>query len=307
MSPVSLSGFETTGPWLKGNLHCHSNRSDGTQTPTEVARAYADRGYDFLAISDHYEQRWGWTLTEPGDVETDLVLLRSAELSSAHWVDPFPTSDPDVYWVTAVGLPEKFDARPPDCDPIEAAHRLGAFVGLLHPQLSRLPPERATNLPHVHAVEIYDYSSVWYDDRPDGWPTCEAMLAAGRTVTGFASDDNHFLEPWDGFGGWIQLRSQPEPGAIVEALKNGHYYSTQGPLIHEIETSGNQMVVTADPARAFLAQGADWRHTQQQWASTTRTTATFDVARFAGSYVRFTVIDETGRRAWTNPHWVSKR
>jgi hypothetical protein len=41
------------GRWLRGNLHTHSTGSDGRLTPAQVAEAYAQVGYDFLAISDH--------------------------------------------------------------------------------------------------------------------------------------------------------------------------------------------------------------------------------------------------------------
>ena len=39
--------------WLKGNLHSHSNFSDGKLTPEEMKEAYKSHGYDFLAVSDH--------------------------------------------------------------------------------------------------------------------------------------------------------------------------------------------------------------------------------------------------------------
>lgn len=39
--------------WWKGNLHTHSLWSDGDDFPEMVAAWYSDRGYHFLAISDH--------------------------------------------------------------------------------------------------------------------------------------------------------------------------------------------------------------------------------------------------------------
>ena len=38
---------------LRGDLHCHTNASDGTATITEMARAAAAAGYEYLAITDH--------------------------------------------------------------------------------------------------------------------------------------------------------------------------------------------------------------------------------------------------------------
>ena len=39
--------------FYKGNMHCHSNLSDGSFSPEELKEIYKDRGYSFLAITDH--------------------------------------------------------------------------------------------------------------------------------------------------------------------------------------------------------------------------------------------------------------
>ena len=38
---------------IRGDLHCHTTRSDGTASVEEMARAAAARGYEYLAICDH--------------------------------------------------------------------------------------------------------------------------------------------------------------------------------------------------------------------------------------------------------------
>jgi DNA polymerase (family 10) len=38
---------------LRGDLHCHTDASDGTASITEMAGAARDAGYDYLAITDH--------------------------------------------------------------------------------------------------------------------------------------------------------------------------------------------------------------------------------------------------------------
>src|ERR1044071_9640474 len=43
----------TGGKWLRGNLHTHTTRSDGARDVQTVLDDYANRGYDFLMISDH--------------------------------------------------------------------------------------------------------------------------------------------------------------------------------------------------------------------------------------------------------------
>ena len=38
---------------LKGGLHVHTTCSDGKLTPQEVADAYEEKGFDFIAFTDH--------------------------------------------------------------------------------------------------------------------------------------------------------------------------------------------------------------------------------------------------------------
>jgi DNA polymerase (family 10) len=38
---------------IRGDLHCHTTRSDGRNSVEEMARAAMERGYDYLAICDH--------------------------------------------------------------------------------------------------------------------------------------------------------------------------------------------------------------------------------------------------------------
>lgn len=44
---------ETEARWWKGNLHTHSLWSDGNDFPEMIADWYRQRGYNFLALSDH--------------------------------------------------------------------------------------------------------------------------------------------------------------------------------------------------------------------------------------------------------------
>ena len=45
--------YDCSGKWFKGNLHMHTTRSDGRLTLAEASALYAERGYDFISITDH--------------------------------------------------------------------------------------------------------------------------------------------------------------------------------------------------------------------------------------------------------------
>ena len=47
------SFFSDKKYWFKGNTHAHTTRTDGTCPPDKQVQDYSERGYDFLAITDH--------------------------------------------------------------------------------------------------------------------------------------------------------------------------------------------------------------------------------------------------------------
>lgn len=52
--PVYALGMDMEGRYpYRGDLHVHTNRSDGQQAPAVVAANYRKNGYDFMTISDH--------------------------------------------------------------------------------------------------------------------------------------------------------------------------------------------------------------------------------------------------------------
>ena len=92
----------------------------------------------------------------------------------------------------------------------------------------------------AHAVEIYNHSCAVECDRGDGIVVWEEMLARDKCLTGYAADDAHFGTP-DAGGGWVMVKAERlEPELLLEALKRGDYYSSQGPEIHDISINGER-------------------------------------------------------------------
>lgn len=304
----------TSGPGrsFRGNLHCHSTGSDGSLAPAELARVYREAGYDFIAITDHFEERFGWPVTDTRPLQTDdFTTLVGAELSSADW------SDPSVYWVAALGLPTDF-APPAPGDHAEAIVRAaagGAFVCLLHPGFTNLRADAAQRLPGfdaLHAVEIYTHASSVY--RPDGAcaaPFLDSLLEDGHRLGAVAADDAHFRgDVPDGFGAWVEVFARDrDPAALLDALKAGAYYSTQGPAISGLIHDGDELRVTCSPCARILLTGPGQRWRRWRWRvaqpnAPLLTEATFTISDFRGSFCRVTTVDADGRRAWSNPIWT---
>ena len=65
---------------LRYDLHCHSTRSDGLLSPTDVVRRAAERGVDVLALTDHDELS-GLDEARETARESGIRLIDGAELS----------------------------------------------------------------------------------------------------------------------------------------------------------------------------------------------------------------------------------
>ena len=284
-------------PRFRGNLHAHSDRSDGVAPPEQVLAEYRAAGYDFLVLTDHFEARWGWTVTDTtGARDDEFTTLLGAELSSADW------DDEDVFWVNTIGLPADFEGGD---DAIRRAAEAGAYNVLLHPGLTNFLDFDALPVEHLHAVETYNRNAAQsWPDQAEARYAVDALLARGHRLHVAVGDDAHWHHPWDRFAAWVEVRAERlDPDALLAALKAGDYYSTQGPRVHDVTVDGDRVHVACSPARAVALTGIHgWRSDVAIGESLEE--ATLDLGRLRSPYWRLTVTDAGGRRAWTNPVWI---
>jgi histidinol phosphatase-like PHP family hydrolase len=294
--------FDAAGRWYRGSLHAHSDRSDGVAPVEQVCSAYREAGYDFLVLTDHFEARWGWTVTDTSALrDPAFTTLLGAELSSADW------DDEDVFWVNAIGLPADF-AAPGEGEPHEGSIRraaeAGAYNVLLHPGLTNFLDFDRLPVDHLHAVETYNQNAaVSWPDQAEGRYAIDALLARGARLHVTVGDDAHFHHRWDRFGAWVEVRAaRLDPDALLAALKAGAYYSTQGPRIDDVRVDGRRVHVACSPARAVALTGIHgWR--SDVAIGERLEEATLDLDALRSPFWRLTVTDAAGRRAWTNPVW----
>src|ERR687889_161087 len=183
MRPRAFAG---SGCWFRGNLHAHSDRSDGLAPAEQVMAEYRSAGYDFLVLTDHFEARWGWTVADTTAFRDDaFTTILGAELSSADW------DDEDVYWVNAIGLPADFAA--PHETAIARAAEAGAYNVLLHPGLTNFLDFDALPAEHLHAVETYNTNAALsWPDQAEARYAVDALLARGHRLHVSAADDAHW-------------------------------------------------------------------------------------------------------------------
>jgi hypothetical protein len=302
---MQLPPFDKPGRFWRGNLHCHSTRSDGALPPEEVARRYQANGYHFYCQSDHFMEAFGYPITDTTGSRTEgFTTILGAELHAPE------LANGEIWHILAVGLPADF--APPTGgetgpDLARRAAAAGAFVAIAHPQWYGLTQEDARQLDAAHAIEIYNHTCAVLADRPDGAYLLDAMLLDGTRMMAIATDDAHFRDPVDSnadaFGGWVMVRSETlTPEGLLTALKAGDFYASQGPELHGVEIEGGTLTVSSAAVDRVTLLGP--RALATTVSGRAMTTASVDITRFKGGWVRLVATDAAGRRAWTNPFRV---
>ena len=303
--------FTAKGRFWRGNLHTHSTRSDGVLSPEEVCRRYKAEGYDFMALTDHFVGAFGYPIVDTVPMrDAGFTTILGAELHSG------AMANGELWHILAVGLPADFaPSNSPSFVPVagqetgaEIAARAvaaGAFVAIAHPQWSGLTLADARTITAAHAVEIYNHGCAMGCDRPDGFAIADLLLTEGRKLTLIATDDAHFSEP-DHFGGWVMVKSEAnEPEALLSALKAGHFYSSQGPELRDVRIEGGKLIVECSAVSSIVALGWGTGAKAVHGHSMTRGEVPLD--RLNNSpWIRASVIDAAGKRAWSNPIWLGE-
>ena len=290
--------FDKPGKFFKGNLHTHSNISDGKLSPEEVCLRYKEKNYDFICLSDHFLPKYDFPVTDTRAFRSkDFTTILGAEVH-------LPSTMIGEKWhILANGLPLDFEPPQNHERAPELAARCaaaGAFVTIVHPEWYGVGVEDALTIQSAHAIEVYNHTSELRAARGFGWGLLDQLLSRGHHLNALATDDAHF-EIDDAFGGWVMVKAdERDPDALLAALKSGHYYSSQGPEIYDIRFEADEVVVDCSPAYGVYLLGKGSRAVQSE--NRGQTTARLDASRMGKAGVmRVTVVDEQGRAAWSNP------
>ena len=293
--------FTAPGRFFRGNIHTHSTGSDGALTAEQVCRHYAEAGYDFLCLSDHFMERFGFPITDTAPFRTNrFTTILGAEIHAPR------NSHGEIWHLLACGLPADFAPLGKNEDAVSLAGRAvaaGAFLGIAHPQWSSLTIADGRQMaPLAHAVEIYNTGCDIECDRGDGTALLDQLLNEGHRLTAYAADDAHFRLA-DHNGGWMLVKAEAnEPETLLAAMKAGHFYSSQGPSLSNIVVENGAVTIECSAAVNVAILGRGSRAANVNARQITR--ASLPLKRFARDWFRVVVTDAGGRKAWSNPIWL---
>jgi hypothetical protein len=182
----------------------------------------------------------------------------------------------------------------------------GGEALIAHPAWSGLVVSDLVRWQGHLGVEIYNTGCDF--DLGKGYSTAHWDDALGRNLRmwGFAVDDAHHRpsdrRPTDTARAWVMVKAtELSREAVLRALREGLFYSSWGPTIHDISVSDGVVTASTSPVKKinFIAQrwagGSAWA-----MAGPTISQASY---RLEGheQYLRVECRDLEGRWAWSNP------
>ncbi len=300
------AAFIGNGKRLKGGLHCHTTRSDGRVEPDEVVRLHAENGYDFLAITDH--RFYNFKNFAP---ETDLLIVPGMEMDAG-----LPGTAGHCFHHVCIG-PSKEDGNGYEQDQrfesghvtcaeeyqstLDDIHAHGNMTIYCHPEWSCTPARTFENLKGNFAMEIWNSGCAIECDQDTNAAYWDELLMQGKRIWGVATDDGH--PRYQHCKGWVMVNAQKNLNSILNALRNGAFYSSCGPEIYDFRVEDGVASVKCSPVSSIQFICGKWPNRGVQGDHLT--TASSPLGRDI-SYIRVCVKDEMGRRAWTNPIFLDK-
>ena len=310
LSTIQVSS-KSEGRWYKGNLHTHTINSDGDSSPDVVARWYKENRYNFLVLSDHNY------LTDPKGLnsifaaEERFLLISGEEVTSGFEKKPVHVNAFKLHrTLQPIVGKSVLDTIQKNVDAILAA---GGMPSLNHPNFRwAITPTELSQVRNLHLFEVFNGHPATNDFDGGASPSLEEMwdivLSAGNRIYGIAVDDAHVFKV---FGpehsnpgrGWVNVRARElSVEAILESLEKGHFYSSTGVVLTNVEWFSDGLQIDIVPAknddRKYTVDfiGKDGTLLERSFDNNSSYTL-----RPGQPYVRAKVTSSDGGMAWVQP------
>jgi hypothetical protein len=298
-------------------------------TPEEIKAHYKKNGYSIVAYTDHevlvphpeladedFLALYGYEFQVLQEGKEDIRLRKCCHIC-------FIAIDPDhakqvchhrskYVWGNARNYKDviQFDENAPDYervyshdgvnDVMKRGMENGFFVTYNHPVWSVEEFTDYSKYRGFDAMEICNFSSVAIGFAEYNPMVYDEMLRACGKLYCVATDDNH--QAHDCFGGFTVIRADKlDYATIAKALKQGDFYASQGPEIKELWYEDGKVFVETSPVqKIFITKPG--KNVGAVQSEDLVTYASFNVDD-DDAYFYVTVVDEKGRRAYTNAYF----
>ena len=223
-APTVAGGSNGAGRWYRGDLHAHSEHSDGANTVDEIVGYVRRVGLDYFALTDHNTIAH-WDDLARLDVDGGPLLIPGEEITmyGGHanvwaldgWIDWRATSDDRVHAL------------------IEEANRRGSMFSINHPDSPI--PWRHNALRGYQAVEVWNAPWRWFNE--PALLRWIGHLDRGERMVAVGGSDSHCVPPApmtqpNGPGEpctWVYVEGPLTREAVLRAVEAGHVFLSEAP------------------------------------------------------------------------------
>ena len=308
-------------PWFKGNLHTHTNKSDGDSSPETVVDWYSNNKYDFLVLSDHNH------LTILDSDQTKLLLIPGEEIT---------LNLPYTIHVNAIGIKKVIEPtiRPTKVKTLQAnidnIINSGGLAEINHPNFRWVLNEKdLVQIRGAHFIEVFNGNYNTHNYGGGGKKSVEEMwdemLSKKIKIWGVAVDDSHhFKEEFaphrhNPGRGWVEVFSKDlSEKNILDSMRNGNFYFSNGVKFKNIMFNKEkiEISISGDYFNKGLSNSlvTDSKYTTQLISNDGEIieevdgkTVKFNLIKNTQKYTYFRTktISSTGSIGWTQPIFIN--
>lgn len=276
--------------WYKVGLHVHTTISDGKATPEDAADIYKSAGFDAIAITDHWKYHGDHTIS-------GLKIISGCEYNLG-----VNDSIEGVMHILGVGMKKDPCLHPLHTrqEIIDKINESGGIAILAHPAWSLNTIADAKELSGFAATEIYNtVSDVEQSSRPYSGYFVDVLANSGITYKLVATDDAHYYGGIDETKSYIMVKAEDNSTEeILRAIKNGSFYSSQGPELY-VERKNDKIIVNCSKcSKIIFLSNTTWAP-DKIYRGNDLTYAEYPLKDFE-KWVRVEVVDDNGNYAWSN-------
>ncbi|NPV52963.1 MAG: PHP domain-containing protein [Firmicutes bacterium] len=299
---VIMDPYNVPGEYYKAQLHAHTTRSDGKMGVADVIKAYEDRGFKFLAITDHDK------VFDPASPDVSGVPGLNSANSKIMIIPGEEHTIPYIFWPLGHHMLRLFvtsRTRERTAQAIvDSTQGEGGLAIPCHPSWTgnlgtgEWTGDDLVGLSGYRLMEIYNFHSDT-GKNIQRWHVVSRSRGPGSPVWGIAVDDSH-EEGHIGLG-WVMIKARAfSLDAAREALSGGHFYATTGPTV-EFGVEGRRIFARA------VGEKVDIRfiNLENKPVAVFRSVSEASYEPDGGEgFVRVEVMGSNGRMAWSQPFWL---
>ena len=281
---------------IRLSLHATPDRGGSAD---EIAAEYLDRGYDAISLTEN------WKYTPDCEIG-GIKIISGCEYSvgglgegeeAYHILGIGMTSDPEV---PSAWQNMKKTARAKACEIVKMIQKRNGFAVVAYPAHNANDADRLLDLGDFDGLEIFN-SETKYGVMCDGYAgkTADRLSGFGLSPVLIASNGLNCYEDEAFICSLMVEATDMDTDHILRSLRQGRFYSTEGPAIHIERVGADKVRVICSPAER-IEFFSDLGQTSGKIIDGENLIEVSYVIKEGERFVRAEVTDKNGLRAWTN-------